>query len=95
MPKTVRWTDGQDHELFKMGSEIFRTSPVVSMPDDYWLTVGFDLFDRVRTDMSVWKLSDFLAKDYRFQGEALRTASRKEQTKIRRTAGFIVRHVGH
>ena len=66
MLKTVRSTDGRDHSLFKLGSEIFRTSPVVSIPDDYWLTVGFDLFDRVRTNMSVWKLSESLAKDYRF-----------------------------
>ena len=66
MLKTVPSTDGRDHRLFEMGSEIFRTSPVVNIAEDYWLTVGFDLFDRVRTNMSVWKLSESLAKDYRF-----------------------------
>ena len=66
MLKTVRSTDGRDRELFKMGNNIFRTSSVVSILDDYSLTVGFDLFDRVHTNMSVWKLSESLAKDYRF-----------------------------
>ena len=66
MLKIVRSTDGCDHGLFEMGSEIFRTLPVISIPDDYWLAVGFDLFDRVRTNMSVWKLSEYLAKDNLF-----------------------------
>ena len=61
MLKTVPSTDRRDLGLFEMGSEMFRTSPVVSIPDYYWLTVGFDLLDRIRTNMSVWKLSGSVA----------------------------------
>ena len=35
MPKTVRWVDGLDHGLFKIVSEMFKTSPVISIPVDY------------------------------------------------------------
>ena len=64
MLKAVRSTDESDHRPFKMGSNIFRTSSVVRITDDYRLINGSDLFDRVPTNMSVWKLSVFFAKDF-------------------------------
>ena len=68
MLKTVRSADGRDHWPFKVGSQVFRPSPVVRITGDCRLTDGFHLFYRIRRNTSVWKLGDFLAKDYRFYG---------------------------
>ena len=68
MLKTVRSADGRDHWPFKMGREVFGASPVVRITGDRRLTDGFHLFYRIRRNTSVWKLGEFLAKDYRFYG---------------------------